>query len=137
MYIRGMKAKIRHLRLNEFYTDKVMNSMIIVMLISLMAAGCTSTPTLPVCCAALALALAVGYALWFWIKKPDKVVTNKWLSEMNGLLMLYFLITAAMDGKSEWWYIFPVVCGIATLFTALTTDKDETVDLTKTQDDTL
>lgn len=56
---------------------------------------------------------------------------------MNGLLTLYFLITAAMDGKSEWWYIFPAICGIVMLFAAITRDKDQTVTFDKTQGDTL
>lgn len=132
-----MKQKIQHPRLDAFYNDKVVNTMMTVTLISLMTTGCTTTLTMPLCCASLAFALAVGYSIWFWTKKPAKVVINRWLSDMNGLLTLYFLITAAMDGKSEWWYIFPALCGIVMLFVAITRDKDQTVTFDKTQGDTL
>lgn len=129
LYISDMKPKVRHPRLYAFYDSKIINSLYIVTIISLLMCGCSASLTPPLACASLSFLFAVGYSVWFWTKKPQTVVTNKWLSSINGLFTLYFLIIVAMKTDNQWWYIFPLLCGVTVLFITMINPKDETVDL--------
>ena len=71
----------------------------------------------------------IGYSLWLWIKKPDKIVINKWLSNISGWLTLYFLITINISDAAPAWYILPIVAAIITMFIALTNNYDEVFDI--------
>lgn len=124
-----MEKQIRHRRLHAFYNSKVLNSLMIVVIASLLSAGYTNTFLMPVVCASVALGLFIGYSLWLWIKKPQRVVVNGWLSEMNGLLTLYFLIICALDSGSPWWYVLPSVCAIGVFFINMIRPKDEIFEI--------
>ena len=65
------------------------------------------------------------YAIWFWVRKPESIVINSWISDMNGWFTLYFLIISAMNAPGQWWYIFPVVSSVILFFISLIRDKDE------------
>ncbi len=120
-----MKQTIRHRRLYAFYQSKVLNALMIAVVVSLLMMAYTKSALLPAICASLALVCFIGYSLWFWIIKPKSVIINDWLSDMNGLYAVYFLIVAAMDAPGQWWYIVPVALSVVLLFIALTTDHDE------------
>lgn len=129
-----MEPIIKHTRLDAFFRNKALNALMIVTILSLILMRWSGTMLLPVTCASLAFSLFIGYAIWFWIKKPSNVIVNKWLSEINGILTLYFLITTALKERSEWWDIFPFICAIITLFIALTNSKDEAINLNSKDD---
>lgn len=120
-----MKLAIRHKRLYAFYQSKVLNALMIAVVVSLLMMAYTNSALLPAICASLALVCFIGYSLWFWIRKPESVIINDWLSDMNGLYAVYFLIVVAMDAPGQWWYIIPVALSVVLLFIALTTDHDE------------
>lgn len=124
-----MKQNIRHPRLHAFYSSKVLNSLMMVIVVSLLMMLYTGSLLLPGICCALALAFFIGYALWFWIKKPKTVVVNEWLSSLTGWFILYFLIVGAMKSPNPWWYIFPVALAVPALFITLVNNKDERVEL--------
>lgn len=81
-----------------------------------------------VCCAVESVGFA-GYALWFWIKKPARIVVNKFLSDVSYWFVLYFLIVTAMKGANVWWYIFPVVAAIALFFITLLKNHDSNFEI--------
>lgn len=35
------------------------------------------------------------YSVWLWVKKPDRIVVNSWLSGLSTVLTLGFLIVGA------------------------------------------
>lgn len=97
----------------------------IVVFVCLSLIGYTKMILLPTLCASMAFGLFIGYSLWLWIKKPQKIVINGWLSNIDGLFTLYYIIIVALDSKNPWWYAFPVICAIFTLFICMIKPKDE------------
>lgn len=125
------KKIIRHRRLYAFYHSKVLNALVTVIIVSLLQIGYMRPMLVPEICAAVSTALFLGYALWLWIKKPRQVVINKWLSDLNGWLTLYFLIVSARRANAVWWYVFPAVGAIFMLFIAMVRPHDEVFDIDK------
>lgn len=113
------RIKINHPRLYAFFQSKVINSMMIVMILSLLITDYMRNSMLPLLCSAISFLAALGYTIWFCVKKPDKVVVNRWLSDIDGKYTLYFLIVLNIKEPSDWWFTFPAVCGVALLFISL------------------
>ncbi len=113
------KFMMYHPRLYAFFQNKAMNSIFIVLEISLLLTGCCNSLLLPLSAASVCFLFAIVYTLWFWIKRPQKVVINIWLSDMSTYMTLYFLIVAAMKNANELWYVFPAIIGIGILFISL------------------
>lgn len=120
-----MSKEIRHRRLYAFYHSKVLNALMIVIIVGLIFMRYCESYLLPVICSASALLLFLGYTAWLWIKKPDEIIINRWLSDTSGVFTLYFLIVMAMKNANQWWYIFPVVCAVLILFFALINPKKD------------
>ena len=120
-----MKLEVRHRKLYAFYNSKVLNSLMIVIVLSLFLLMYTRSMLLPVLCGSIALACFIGYSLWLWIKKPRTIVINTWLSQIDSWLTLYFLIVAAMRDASQWWSIFPIAVSVILFFLALINNKDQ------------
>lgn len=120
-----MKPQIRHRRLYAFYNSKVLNSLMIVIVLCLFLMLYMHDMLLPVLCGSIALACFIGYSLWLWIGKPASVVINTWLSQIDGLLTLYFLVVCTMRDAGRWWSIVPVALTVVLFFVSLIQDKDE------------
>lgn len=103
----------------------------IPIIVSLLCIKPFDTILLPALCASVAAAAAISYSAWFWIVKPDKIVINPWLSDMSGLLTLYFLIVTAYDPDNKWWFYFPILCSVAILFVSLVRNHDRIYNITK------
>lgn len=121
-----MTTSIRHPRLYAYQRSKVLSSLCVVIVCSLLSAGYAHTLVWPVAVAAAAFAVFVAYSVWFWVRKPPSIVVNYWLSSMSTLFTLYFLIVAAMMPDNPWWYIFPTLCGAVTIIIAITRRHDVT-----------
>lgn len=124
-----MTQMIRHRRLEAFYKSKVLNSMMIAVVTSLFLMSYTESMLLPVICSTVSLCFFIGYSLWLWIKKPKQIIINEWLSNINGLLTLYFLIVMGINDASFWWYILPAIAPIVIIFICLIQPKDEKFDI--------
>lgn len=124
-----MKQNIRHRRLHAFYTSKVLNALMIVVIVNLWLMAYMKSMLLPVVCGSLALLFFIGYSLWLWIKKPKSIIINNWLSSLNGFYVLYYLIIAPMKAPNQWWYITPIVFSVVILFLALINKQDEKFDI--------
>lgn len=124
-----MKNEIRHRRLHAFYKSKVLNALMMVVMLCLMLLAYTKSMLLPVVSGSIAFALFIGYAIWFWIKKPKSIIINNWLSDFNGWSMIYYLILVAMNLSNPWWYITYMIFAIIILFLAMTNNQDQKFDI--------
>lgn len=120
---------IRHKRLHAFYKSKVINALVTVAVICLLSMRCVRPALLPAVCGATALLLAAGYSLWLWTAKPQRVVTNGWLSDVTGWYVIYCLIVNAMKAPNDWWFIAPAILGVVLLFVAMVNGRDETFEI--------
>ena len=57
--------------------------------------------------------MAIGYSIWFWIKKPKEIVINNWLSNISSVFLFYWFIVNAMDNPNKILYIIPIICMVA------------------------
>lgn len=124
-----MNMEIKHRRLYAFHNSKVLNALEIVLCLSVLMMDYTGFSLLSVVAGALVMALFVGYSLWLWLKKPQRVVIDRWLSNMGSLSVLYFLIVVAIRDASEWWYVAAVVFSILTLFVGMVRSRDELFEI--------
>lgn len=124
-----MAYRVRHKRLYAFYNSKVLNSLMIVIVVCLFLMMYTRSMLLPVLCGSIALACFIGYSLWLWIKKPRSIVINTWLSEVDGLLTLYFLVVVTMRDVGQWWTLIPIALSVVLFFVTLIQNKDQNFDM--------
>lgn len=119
---------IRHRRLYAFYKSKALNGCLILIITALSLQYFVDSQILVVLCAGTALLFFIGYSLWMWLRKPRRIVINKWLADISGWFVLYYLIVNGMsDAISGWWYVFPVVCAFIALSIALVRRCDDEV----------
>lgn len=125
IFAKIMKEEIRHRRLYAFYHSKVLNALMIVIIVGIFLMGYYKSYLLPVICSATGFLLFIGYTAWLWIKKPQKIMINNWLSDISGSFTLYFLIVTALKAENQWWYIFPIVCAVLILFLCMINPKGD------------
>lgn len=118
-----MNSEVRHRRLHAFFYSKVLNSLMFIIVLSLIM---DYMFVMSVVCALVALLLFIGYSLWLWIGKPDSVVINHRLSDISGLYLLYFLIIIAFKVTNQLWYIIPLCCAIILVFLLQLRSSDRT-----------
>ncbi len=127
-----MKTKpqeIRHRRLYAFFNNKVLNVLSLIVIVSLTQIGYLREIIGPTICAAFAFALGLGYGLWFWIKKPKKIIINRWISDRNIWFTLYFLVVTGFQWTSMWVCLAPILAAILLLFLNLLRPKDELFEI--------
>lgn len=121
-----MKQDIRHRRLYAFYNSKVLNVLVLIGVIALLLCGYSDSMLLPVICFATSFTLFIGYALWIWIKKPQKITINNWVSNLTGCFTLYYLIAIRFPNLAWWWFAAPIIAAIAICFFDMVRPHDET-----------
>lgn len=124
-----MKLQIRHRRLYAFFHSVVLNSLGIVIMLSLFLIGCCEDYYLPLSCASLAFLFFAGYSVWFWIKKPSRIIVNRHISEISSMFAFYYLIVSATSAENRWFYISPLLVAIAVLFIFLVKNQNETFEI--------
>lgn len=117
-----------------FYESKTLNMLSILMAFALLCLNYTDRWMIPAICMAAMFLFAIGYTIWFWWKKPAAIARSKWLSDVAILFIIYFLIVAAMQPKSEWWLTFDALATIAAITISLLRD-DRSAALTAGSDD--
>lgn len=124
------KREIRHRRLYAFFESKILNAMMIAISSFLCLMAYPPTQELGVCGAITALALFIGYSLWLWIKKPQRIIINRRFSLFSTVYCFYFLILLLFHPTEiGWLYLFPAVFIIIFLFIAMMKNVDETFDI--------
>lgn len=124
-----MEEKIIHRRLYAFFNSKALNMLMLICVLSLTQIGYLQSMLLPVSCASVAFALFIGYSLWIWIKKPERVIIDTWLSSRTIWFTLYFLVIVNFSDLSVWWYILPLVAAIILLFVSIVRPHDRHFDI--------
>lgn len=120
--------KLHHPRLAMFYNSSVLNMLMVWLFLSLLIADWDALwdiyPYSLIVCG-LVFAFAVGYALWFWIRKPSSIPVCGWLSDVSGIYTIYFLIVCAVKSDRLWWNLFALVAAIAASVIYLIKGDDE------------
>lgn len=114
-----MKKEIRHRRLYAFYHSKVLNALMIVLILGLLMTDYNDSFIIPLLCSATALLLFIGYSAWLWLKKPQQIVINKWLSNISGWFILYYLCVIAVSTPNQWWFVLPGIGAVVLLFLSM------------------
>lgn len=120
-----MKPEIKHRRLYAFYNSKVLNVLQMIIILSLLLIGYLRSMLIPLICASVAFLFFAAYSLWIWIKKPERIVINSWLSNLSSLFTLYFLAIVAFNAESPYWYAAPLVAAIVLCFVVMIRRGDE------------
>lgn len=124
-----MKQEIRHRRLYAFYNSKVLNVLLVIGVISLLQMDCLESMLLPGVCAITAFALFIGYTLWLWIKKPEQITINRWLSNTTIYFTLYYLIVINFSNLAWWWLAAPIIAAIILCFIDMIHPHDESFEI--------
>lgn len=124
-----MKQEIRHRRLHAFYNSVVLNSLMLVIVVSLLMSMYLQTMLLPALCGSIALLLFIGYSLWLWIKKPRSIAINYWLSNINSFYILYYLVVSALYPVNQWWMVVPIALSVIALYICLTGNHNTKFDI--------
>ncbi|MDE6384468.1 MAG: hypothetical protein K2K79_09010 [Paramuribaculum sp.] len=119
-----MEQEIRHRRLHAFYQSKVLNGLMVFIVVCLLMSMAYDFALFPLICGGVGLLLFVGYSLRLWICKPQAIVTNNLVSNINGLYTLYYLVIIAFDTVYRWWYLVPALLSIGVLMVCLCGYKD-------------
>lgn len=126
-----MIQKLRHRRLYAFYESKVLNTLMLVIIVSLLSAVYFKTLLLPVICSMIAFLFFIGYSCWLWFWKPCRIKINNRLSDISGLYTLYFIIIASFDLANLLWYLIPIAFSVIVLFVLMVWPSDEEFTITR------
>lgn len=124
-----MDPLIRHRRLYAFYNSKVLNILLIIGEISLLQIGYMQPAIIPGVCAAISLMLFLGYIIWFWLKKPKKIIIDTWISDMSSWFTIYYLIVINIDNGSWWWCGAPMIAAILLCFINMVNPHDQPFEI--------
>lgn len=98
-----------------FYQSNFLNLCVIGICASLQLALFYNNPILPLACVGIFCVAFATYSLWFWFSKPAMIATDKFLSDISGLYLLYCLITSVLDSPAPWSFYISVTAPIAIL----------------------
>ena len=109
------KDKIENRRLYAFLRSQTLNILMLLEFSCLFLMPYLNDLIVPGIIGGAIFCMAIGYSIWFWIKKPKEIVINNWLSNISSVLFLYWFLVNSMDNPYKIWYLFPLVC-IVVLF---------------------
>ena len=126
-----MTTEIRHRRLYAFFNSRVLSALMWVTITCLLMADGEFAMgwLLPLVASGVAMLLFIGYSLWFWIKKPTKVVIDTWFSDAVSLLTLYFMAVAAFRVTDIWWFIPAIAVAVVILFVAMVRGREKVFEI--------
>ena len=104
------KDKIENRRLYAFLRSQTLNILMLLDFSSLFLMLCLNDLIIPGIIGGVIFSMAIGYSIWFWIKKPKEIVINNWLSNISSLFLFYWFIVNAMDNPNKILYIIPIIC---------------------------
>ena len=109
------KDKIENRRLYAFLRSQTLTILMLMAFSCLFLMPYLNELISPGIIGGVIFSMAIGYSIWFWIKKPKEIVINNWLSNISSMFILYWFIVNAMDNPNKIWYIFPLFCCIASI----------------------
>ena len=107
------KDKIENRRLYAFLRSQTLTILMDMEFSCLFMMQYMNDLILPGIIGGIIFCMAIGYSLWFWIKKPKEITINNWLSNISSVFLFYWFIVNAMDNPNKILYIIPLICMVA------------------------
>ena len=107
------KVKIENRRLYAFLRSQTLTILMLLAFSCLFLITYLNDLIIPGIIGGVIFSLAIGYSIWFWIKKPKEIVINNWLSNISSVFLFYWFIVNAMDNPNKIWYLLPLICMVA------------------------
>ena len=106
-------------RLYAFLRNQTLTILMLLAFSCLFLMPCLNDLIIPGIIGGVIFCMIIVYTFWFWIKKPKEIVINNWLSNISSVFLLYWFIVNAMDNPNKIWYVFPLICSVASLVMVL------------------
>ena len=107
------KTKIENRRLYAFLRSQTLTILMLLAFSCLFLMPYLNDLIIPSIIGGVIFSMAIGYSIWFWIKKPKEIVINNWLSNISSVFLFYWFIVNAMDNPNKILYIIPIICMVA------------------------
>ena len=104
------KEKIENRRLYAFLRSQTLTILMLLAFSCLFLMPYLNDLIIPSIIGGVIFSMAIGYSIWFWIKKPKEIVINNWLSNISSVFLFYWFIVNAMDNPNKILYIIPIIC---------------------------
>ena len=104
------KDKIENRRLYAFLRSQTLTILMDMAFSCLFLMPYLNDLIIPAIIGGVIFSVAIGYSIWFWIKKPKEIVINNWLSNISSVFLFYWFIVNAMDNPNKILYIIPIIC---------------------------
>ena len=104
------KDKIENRRLYAFLRSQTLTILMLLEFSCLFLMPYLNDLIIPGIIGGVIFSVAIGYSIWFWIKKPKEIVINNWLSNISSVFLFYWFIVNAMDNPNKILYIIPIIC---------------------------
>ena len=113
------KDKIENRRLYAFLRSQTLTILMLLAFSCIFLMQYLNDLIIPSIIGGVIFSMAIGYSLWFWIKKPNEIVINNRLSNISSVFFFYWFIVNAMDNPNKMWYLFPIICLVGILIITL------------------
>ena len=107
------KDKIENRRLYAFLRSQTLTILMDMAFSCLFLMPYLNDLIIPAIIGGVVFSVAIGYSIWFWIKKPKEIIINNWLSNISSVFLFYWFIVNAMDNPNKILYIIPIICMVA------------------------
>ena len=107
------KTKIENRRLYAFLRSQTLTILMDMAFSCLFLIPYLNDLIIPMIIGGVIFSMAIGYSIWFWIKKPKEIVINNWLSNISSVFLFYWFIVNVMDNPNKILYIIPIICMVA------------------------
>ena len=109
------KDKIENRRLYAFLRSQTLTILMLMAFSCIFLIQYLNDFIIPSIIGGVIFSMAIGYSIWFWIKKPKEIVINNWLSNISSVFFFYWFIVNAIDNPNKIWYVFPLFCCVASI----------------------
>ena len=107
------KDKIENRRLYAFLRSQTLTILMLLAFSCLFLMPYLNDLMIPGIIGGVIFCMAIGYSLWFWIKKPKKIVINNWLSNISNVFIFYWFIINTINNSNKILYLLPRICMVA------------------------
>ena len=104
------KEKIENRRLYAFLRSQTLTILMLLAFSCIFLIQYLNDLIIPSIIGGVIFSVAIGYSIWFWIKKPKEIVINNWLSNISSVFFFYWFIVNAMNNPNKILYIIPIIC---------------------------
>ena len=107
------KEKIENRRVYAFLRSQTLTILMLLAFSCIFLMPYLNDLIIPGIIGGVIFSVAIGYSIWFWIKKPKEIIINNWLSNISSVFLFYWFIVNVMDNPNKILYIIPIICMVA------------------------